>query len=410
MIPIDHDPTLPLTVDLDRAVLALADAFDLLGVDDIGHAHRVALMAVTLAEDLGWDAAARRRLLRAALLHDCGVSSTRVHRRLRNELEWDGAQAHCETGAACLEGVPPLADLAPLVLEHHSRWTDLQRRGVAGDVAVPANLLYLADRADAVRTRGVAPGRPVVDVLARYAPLHFSPGLFAAFRHLAVRESFWFVQEEPSLREHVAALAAGGERVLLAMPDIKALAAMVCRVIDAKDTCTHLHSAGVARLSRWLGERMGLEPAVLDMLEVAAMLHDLGKLRIPDELLEKTGPLSAEERRMMARHAFDTWEILRRAFGDSPIPRWAACHHEAMSGQGYPFHHEGEELPLEARIVAVADVVQALVQVRPYRAPQGPEEIVHLLNGMVFGGRLDRDVVAVVAADPAAACVAASAE
>ncbi len=101
----------------------------------------------------------------------------------------------------------------------------------------------------------------------------------------------------------------------------------------------------------------------------------------------------------MARHAFDTHEVLRRAFGDGPVARWAAFHHEYVSGQGYPFHVENGGLPLEARIIAVADVLQALAQRRPYRQPLTTPEIAAILDGMVFGGKLDGEVVAAAKAD-----------
>ncbi|MDA8231240.1 MAG: HD domain-containing protein [Magnetospirillum sp.] len=403
MSPSDEIGTAPIEIDLDRAVIALADALDLVGVDEVGHGHRVALMAAGVARELKWGEADRRWILRGALLHDCGVSSTREHRALVNEIDWSDAHAHCERGHAYLSAVPALAPLAPMILEHHSHWQDLRRRGVAAEVALPANLIFLADRADAVHFRGIVPGRPVIDVLARYAHTHFAPEPFAAFRELAEHEAFWFAQDEPSLRDYVGELSAGGERVTLDLGGIKGLAAMFGRIIDAKSPFTERHSVGVARLARYLGSRFELPAAKLDLLEIAGQLHDLGKLRVPDEILEKPGPLSADERRMMARHAFDTWEILRHVFGPGPIARWASFHHEAISGHGYPFHYEGGQLPLEARIIAVADVFQALAQRRPYREPLASEDIAHMLDGMVFGGRLDRDVVAAVKADLRAA-------
>jgi HD-GYP domain-containing protein (c-di-GMP phosphodiesterase class II) len=221
----------------------------------------------------------------------------------------------------------------------------------------------------------------------------------AAFRDAALREAFWFAQEDPTLRERIRELMKTAPSQPLSMVEIKGLATVFGRIIDAKSPYTESHSLGVANVALRLGRHFGVAPQALDMLEVAALLHDLGKLRIPDELLDKQGPLSAEERRRMARHAFDSYEVLRRAFGDGPIAQWAAFHHEYVSGRGYPFHPDNEDLPLEARIIAVADVVQALAQRRPYREPLGPAEILAILDGMVFGGKLDGTVVAAVRAD-----------
>ena len=237
----------PLTVDLDRAILALSDALDFIGVDDIGHGHRVALMAHTCAKVLGWDEEALHTLVQAGLLHDCGVSSTREHRSLVNEIMWEGEHAHCERGFGYLGSVPPLAHLAPIILEHHTPWAHLRHRGVEPSVALAANLIFLVDRADAVRARGIAEGRPVIDVLARYKGSHFAPELMEVFREEAQREAFWFMQEEPTLRERVTEILTGTPPQPLSMAEIKGLAGMFGRIIDAKSPYTERHSIGVAR-------------------------------------------------------------------------------------------------------------------------------------------------------------------
>lgn len=388
-----------LLTDLNRAVLALADALDFVGVDEIGHGHRVALMAWECAEALGWTAKARRDMVVAGLLHDCGVSSTREHRILVSALAWEGEQAHCDRGAAYLSQIPHLAHLAAMVRDHHTPWAALSMRDMDPALRLATNLLHLTDRADALRARGVGEGAPIIDMLEQHQEEHFAPVLMAAFRDRAQREAFWFAQEEPALRERLVEILPPGRGHCLDLAEVKALAALFGRMIDAKSPYTERHSQGVARVARRLGECFHLPAEHLDMIEVAALLHDVGKLRIPDELLERRGPLSMEERRRMARHAFDTFEVLRRVFGDGPVARWASYHHEHVSGNGYPFHRDDGDLPLEARIIAVADVVQALAQNRPYRPSLTPPEIAALLDGMVFGGKLDARVVERVKAE-----------
>lgn len=380
-------------VDLYRAVLALSDALDLVGVDAVGHGHRVGLMAEACAAHLGWDKAARINLLQAGLLHDCGVSTTREHRHLVNELDWNGSDIHCDRGAHYLAEVPMLTHLAPVIREHHTHWCSLQTRNIPSDVASPANLIYLVDRVDALHAIGRMP-EDIEEVVRRYSDDYFCPEFVEAYAALAGREAFWYAQEEPGLHERIGDLMGDAGRAAMDFIQFRALASAFGHIIDAKSPHTERHSAGVARLSRVLGRLAGMDAAAQDELELAGLLHDIGKLRVPDEILEKPGPLTADERKRMTRHAFDTYEILRHVFGDNRVVQWAALHHEMISGQGYPFHLGSGDLPLGARVVAVADVFQALAQHRPYRAPLPLTEISRYLGIMAVNGHLDGDVVA----------------
>jgi putative nucleotidyltransferase with HDIG domain len=150
-----------------------------------------------------------------------------------------------------------------------------------------------------------------------------------------------------------------------ATPDeLYRLGEIFARIVDAKSPFTAEHSVGVARLARYLGERLGLEAGHVDRLEIAALLHDLGKLRVPDEILDKPGRLDARERKIINAHSFETFRILRGIRGFEEIALWAACHHEEPDGSGYPSTSTPPRR-LEARILRVADIFQAMVQSAP---------------------------------------------
>ena len=135
----------------------------------------------------------------------------------------------------------------------------------------------------------------------------------------------------------------------------------------------------------------------------AGHLHDLGKLRVPDEILDKPGRLDAAERKIINTHSYETFQILRNIGGFEDIARWAAYHHEEPDGSGYPFHLDAAATPLEARILRVADIFQAMVQERPYRQGMDDAAVARFMGDLVAAGRCEARLVDALLADLPAA-------
>ena len=183
---------------------------------------------------------------------------------------------------------------------------------------------------------------------------------------------------------------------LVAVQDLRELAGLMARVIDAKSHYTDDHSRRVAAISRHLAAAMGRRGDDLVMIEIAGLLHDVGKLRVPEEIIEKPSALTREEHAYIARHSYDTYRILMQIFPQTPIPRWAGAHHENLLGEGYPFRRDASQIELESRILSVADIFQALLQDRPYRPRLTLDEVILCMTSMVVEGRLDGEVLAVL--------------
>jgi putative two-component system response regulator len=163
---------------------------------------------------------------------------------------------------------------------------------------------------------------------------------------------------------------------------------------ELRDEETGRHIARVGRSAGLLAARLGLEPERCELLRLASQLHDLGKIGIPDEILRKTGPLSAVERTVMERHPQIGHRILRES--PSPLLQAAATiavsHHERWDGAGYPFGLSGESIPTDGRIVAVVDVFDALTAARPYRPAYSAEEAAAMMAGG-HGVQFDPDIL-----------------
>jgi HD-GYP domain-containing protein (c-di-GMP phosphodiesterase class II) len=394
-------------------VVALSDALDLVGVEDMAHGKRVGIMGACFARALGMAERDVGFMFDVGMLHDIGVSSTRAHRHLADTFDMPDFQQHCLIGHALLSEFAPLATMALPVRYHHTPWDELQTLGLEPAVAMQANIVHLADRVDALATKSKAEGhilRRSDAIRAKIATLsgtRFAPALVDAFMRESQAESFW-LQLDP--RGIEAALVFRLEEQLpyrASMDELRQLALIFSRIVDAKSRFTSEHSSGVGSLARYLGERMGVSTENCQKMEIAGLLHDIGKLRIPDEILEKPGPLDPEEAAIMRTHSYETYLILQTIRGFEEINQWAASHHEQPNHGGYPFRVDGNTLPLEARILRVADIFQALAQARPYRPGMDSAAVQEILQRMAREKSLDPKVVEVVFSDLPAALRAA---
>ena len=163
-------------------------------------------------------------------------------------------------------------------------------------------------------------------------------------------------------------------------------------VLQERDAELAGHLSAVAQLARSVGERLGLPDPELHDLTLAAELHDVGKLAIPDSILSKAGPLTEDELLFIHRHTVIGERILSSAPALARISRIVRSTHERLDGTGYPDKLSGDQIPLLSRIVAVCDAFQAMIEDRPYRAAVSEEEAVAELRRR-SGAQFDPAVV-----------------
>ncbi|HET9323597.1 MAG TPA: diguanylate cyclase [Gaiellaceae bacterium] len=168
-------------------------------------------------------------------------------------------------------------------------------------------------------------------------------------------------------------------------------AASLAKAVDARDTYTGSHSTRVAELGAWIAQRLGLDQEQVELTRLAGSLHDLGKLAIPEEILRKPGPLAPPERLVLERHPQIGHRMLE-SLGVDPVADWILHHHERWDGTGYPDRLRGEEIPLGARIIFVADAYDAMTSDRAYRGRLTPREAVEELERCA-GSQFDPEIV-----------------
>jgi putative nucleotidyltransferase with HDIG domain len=229
---------------------------------------------------------------------------------------------------------------------------------------------------------------PVITLLA-YAYLHISPWSVAFFvaPAFAAQRLFLLYRRQRETAEELAAANVQLEKASLSF------ATALVTTLDARDRYTAGHSAAVAIYSRDIAERMGLTPEEQQLAHLCGLVHDIGKVGLPPGLLEKPGALTLEERRQMETHPGIGERILRKVEDYSEIAKIVRHHHERVDGHGYPDGLRGDEIPLIARIIAVADAYDAMTSDRPYRDAM-PSRVARLRLAQAVESQFDTTVVA----------------
>ncbi|QIV77557.1 HD-GYP domain-containing protein [Fervidobacterium pennivorans] len=167
----------------------------------------------------------------------------------------------------------------------------------------------------------------------------------------------------------------------------------IATAIDKRDNYTHQHSKNVARISVEIGKRMGLSQQELEKLEFSAILHDVGKIGIPDSILLKPGKLTDEEYKIIKNHTVYGAEILSQVkYVDEDILKGALEHHERLDGSGYPYGKKGEEISLFGKIIGIADVFDALSSKRTYKEAWDFGEVLKIIEADVEKGKFSKEV------------------
>ncbi len=385
-------------VSLFDMVNALSTALDIINPALDSHQKRTCFIAASLARELGIEGEAYDDIFSAAILHDIGAIALWERLQLL-EFEDESPHLHARLGALLLERFEPFRRFSHIVRCHHVQWNH-GKNTQFDDQPVPmaSHLVYLADRIEVLAqgNDNIIMDAPVIrERVAALSGEHFHPDLVNAFLKISSPESFWLDLMSHKMNDILMEMAPY-KTVSLDLEQLARLARFYSLVIDSRSRFTATHSAGVATCATVLAKRIGMSALDTTKVKIAGYLHDLGKLGISNSLIEKPGRLDTTELSRMKTHSYLTFEILSQIHGMSDIASWAASHHERLDGSGYPFHKSGDQLPLGARILCVADVFTALTEDRPYREGMGTERAMAILDEQVATGKLDGQVVSVL--------------
>ncbi|MBI5575089.1 MAG: HD domain-containing protein [Deltaproteobacteria bacterium] len=386
-------------VMLDNLVLSLSDSLDLIHPKVVAHQQRVAYIALRLGREMGFRPQDLSDLMYAGVLHDIGALSVEEKVNMMMKADFERFGNHTVLGAGLLAGCTHFTRASEYVRYHHYSWGEEENWEDADErTRLSANAIHLADYVD----RFVKRDRSILEQvnavrgeISRLKGTWFSPDLVECFGKLSAQESFWLDFTSTRIYRVLMDIIAW-PRVELQLWELENIGKIFARIVDYRSPFTATHSSGVAVVARELARKMYFSEKSCRLMHVAGFLHDLGKVAVPNSILDKPGKLDPAEFDIVRAHTYHTYQILSTIGGFEDIAGWASFHHERLDGKGYPFHLGGSELSLGSRIMCVADVFTAVTENRPYRTGTRRDDTMPILLNLVKSGALDGNIVRIM--------------
>jgi HD-GYP domain-containing protein (c-di-GMP phosphodiesterase class II) len=370
-------------------VRSIAETVDLVSPALNGHHKKVARIACNIAMEMNLPNGEIQDIVLASMLHDIGAFS--IGERIKDltfELDETEMSRHAVLGYNLLKGFEPLAKAAAIIKCHHANF-DASRC----DVPLGSYIIHLADRAVVLfdSNREILAQVPKALEKISKKSRKFHPDVFAAFLRMARLEYVWMEAFMPSSCPVMPGVRFSKE--IIDLETLQNFAQVIARIIDFRSRFTATHSSGVAAVAQELTVICGFSERECKMMEIAGLLHDLGKLSVSNDILEKEGALNDDEFNLIKKHTYFTFAVLTKINGLEDMAAWAAYRHERQDGNGYPFHVQGGEFSKLSRVMAVADILTALTEDRPHRPGMDRENVSEILYALAENGGIDKGIV-----------------
>ena len=403
-----------MEIDIKGQLSAFSFALDCVEAELIhvtsNHGKRVAYMSVCMAEKMGVSDDALRDLAACALLHDNALTQY-INEEFYNDISnIDTLKVssdditprqlgmHCIYGEKNLEKYPFKTGVKDVILYHHEeadgsgpfgkKWTE---------VPLFARLIHFSDMLDAfckAQKFDEDVFNKAVYFIEKNKDKRFDSEVTKMFFDAFDKEEFSRLGDE-HIEEYFWEKVPC-EKSFYSFDVLKDLADLFAKIIDYKSEFTSRHSLGVAKTASKISEIMGYDKITCDKMYLAGALHDVGKIAIGNEILEKPARLTDEEFAKMKNHAGYTYMILSKVDGFEEIRDIAAFHHERLDGSGYPFGKRADELTTLQRIMACADIYQALTEKRPYKDGMDHDKACEILKDMAEKNWIDKNITEVI--------------
>lgn len=383
----------PRSILYGNVMLSLSDALDFGHHEISKHHQRTAYIAWEIARALNISHDIIKDLFVAALLHDVGALSVEEKMDVCC-FNLADLESHCISGELLIKTIPQHERIADIVRFHHTECQDRDQT-VDKETAQAAQILFLADFIECLIKRGkyiLHQQEFIIKKIKELVPASVCSEIVEAFLSFSEREGFWLNLTSPSL---YSILNKQGplKQMVLDIDAVEIVSKFFRDAVDYKTPYTATHTAGVSACAEVLSRLHGFTDYQIQEMKIAANLHDIGKMAIPNSILEKPGRLDKNELALMVSHPYYSHYIISTIAGLEHLAQPAGNHHEKLDGTGYPFHCRGKELSLKSRIMAIADIYAAMTEDRPYRVGRTKEKILGIMGLMAASDAVDKEIV-----------------
>lgn len=358
------------------------------------HSRKVAYISLNIGRAMNLSDEEVKDLYVLSLLHDNGLTLAALKLKKLDLLE--SLHEHCIEGEKNLESFPLYKRRENVILYHHEDYDGTGLFKISGeDIPIFSQIIHLADSLDRNFNLPRLESNKREEVI-RYASKNknilFSPIVVDIFLSISHKERFWLDLSFYNVTEVLNRIA---PQIIYeySWEDIIPISETFMNIIDSKSKFTCNHSKGISEKIRIMSDYYNFVTEKKLKLYIAANLHDLGKLYLPNAILEKPDKLNAFEFSEIKRHTYYTKLALDKIDGFEDISSWAANHHEKLNGKGYPESLCADELDFESRLLGVIDIYQALTEERPYRRGLSHKETMKIIYSMANGGFIDNQIV-----------------
>ena len=381
------------TINLGNLLLSLSDAVDLANTNIAQHQQRTAYIAWEICKSADVSAETTKNIFIASLLHDIGAITVEEKISL-HDFENVNLSKHCLRGELLLKRIPEFVTIAAIVKNHHKEWHEW-KEPLEADHVLSSQIVLLADYIERLIDRNqyiLHQTKGIIEKVNSISDSIVHPKIVKYFLEYSKKEEFWLDLISPrlySLLFHNGPL----QNIEIDYLGIEDISKLFRDIIDFKSPFTATHTSGVSACAEIISKLFGLTESEIQEMKIAGNFHDLGKLVIPNSILEKADTLTREEFDIIKCHTYYSYYIINSIPGLRHIAEWAAFHHEKLDGSGYPFHCDKNNMTICSRIMAVADVFTAIAEDRPYRKGMSKSSIVKILSEMSSNKFLEPKII-----------------